>query len=259
MTPKASNDWNPETYSRFRGLRLRPALDLLMQIGTPCAGPVIDLGCGDGAIAAALRSRFPKREIVGVDSSTAMLAKARGYDRLIETDIAGWEPETPPAVIYSNAALHWLPDHAGLMPRLANLLPENGVLAVQMPRQQMGRSHAALREVSARLFPEKFDYSGWSPQVAAPEVYARMLAPFGEVSVWQSEYLQRLPAAEGAHPVRLFTESTAMRPITEKLDAAETVRFIAAYGEVLASDYPAEADGSVLFPFRRLFFVLTRH
>lgn len=258
MSSEKSNDWNPETYARFRGLRLRPAHDLLMQIGTPSAGPVIDLGCGDGAVAASLKARFPKREIVGVDSSAAMLAKARGYDRLIEADIASWVPEVPPAVIYSNAALHWLPDHAALMPRLASHLPENGVLAVQMPRQQAAPSHAALREISAALFPDRFDYSNWQPQVAAPEVYARMLAAFGEVSVWQSEYLQRLPAAEGAHPVRLFTESTAMRPITEKLDPLETSRFIAAYEDVLASDYPAEADGSVFFPFRRLFFVLTR-
>ena len=258
MTSQKSNDWNPETYARFRGLRLRPALDLLLQIGTPCAGPVIDLGCGDGAVAASLKARFPKREIVGVDSSAAMLSKARGYDRVIEADIASWAPEVPPAVIYSNAALHWLPDHETLMPRLARLLPENGVLAVQMPRQQMAPSHAALREVSVALFPDRFDYSDWQPQVAAPEVYARMLAPFGEVSVWQSEYLQRLPAAHGAHPVRLFTESTAMRPINEKLDPSEAVRFIAAYEDALALDYPAEADGSVLFPFRRLFFVLTR-
>ena len=85
-----------------------------------------------------------------------------------------------------------------------------------------------------------------------------MLAPFGAVSVWQSEYFQRLPAAEGAHPVRLFTESSALRPITEKLDPSEVARFIEAYEEVLYSDYPAEADGTVLFPFRRLFFVLTR-
>ncbi len=111
MSSEKSNDWNPETYARFRGLRLRPALDLLMQIGTPCGGPVVDLGCGDGAVSASLRTRFPKREIVGIDSSAAMLAKARGYDRVIEADIASWTPDAPPAVIYSNAALHWLPDH----------------------------------------------------------------------------------------------------------------------------------------------------
>ena len=54
---------------------MRPALDLMMQIGTPPAGTIVDLGCGDGAAAGALRSRFPKREIIGLDASAAMLAK----------------------------------------------------------------------------------------------------------------------------------------------------------------------------------------
>ena len=75
MTERRS-DWDPGAYARFRGLRLRPALDLLMQLGSPPAGDVVDLGCGDGAAAASLRTRFPKRRLVGVDSSAAMLAKA---------------------------------------------------------------------------------------------------------------------------------------------------------------------------------------
>ena len=37
----------------------------------------------------------------------------------------------------------------------------------------------------------------------------------------------------------------------------ETGRFLAAYEAELAAAYPVEDDGSVLFPFRRLFFVLT--
>ena len=59
-----------------------------------------------------------------------MLAKARGYDALIEADVADWVPQEPVGVIFSNACLHWLPDHERVMPRLAGLLPENGVLAV---------------------------------------------------------------------------------------------------------------------------------
>ena len=70
-------------------------------------------------MAAALRARFPKRRLVGVDASPAMLAQARGYDATAEADIAQWQPDTPPALIFSNAALHWLPDHATLLPRLA--------------------------------------------------------------------------------------------------------------------------------------------
>ncbi len=69
-------DWNPGTYARFRGFRLRPALDLLAQVGDIPEGPVIDLGCGNGAVCAVLAARFGPR-ILGVDSSPAMLAEAK--------------------------------------------------------------------------------------------------------------------------------------------------------------------------------------
>ena len=68
------SDWNPERYARFGGLRLRPALDLLAQVGHVPDGAVIDLGCGNGAVGGALAARFEGRALVGVDSSPAMLA-----------------------------------------------------------------------------------------------------------------------------------------------------------------------------------------
>ena len=57
---------------------MRPALDLLMQVGALPAGDIVDLGRGDGAGAPALRTRFPRRSVLGVDASSALLAKARG-------------------------------------------------------------------------------------------------------------------------------------------------------------------------------------
>jgi trans-aconitate 2-methyltransferase len=257
MADKA-NDWDPGTYARFRGLRLRPALDLLMQVGSPPAGDVADLGCGDGAAAPALRTRFPRRRVVGVDASPRMLAMARGYHAMVLADVAGWVPDAPLAVIFSNAVLHWLPDHAALFPRLAGFLPAGGVLAVQMPRQFAAPSHALMRQVAAAMFPDRFDPAGPPAPVQAPEVYHRMLRPLGDVSVWETEYLQRLQPEPEGHPVRHFTRSTALRPYAEQMAEDEVPGFIAAYDAALAGAYPAEADGSVLFPFRRLFIVLTK-
>ena len=62
----AKTDWNPDSYSQFRGLRLRPALDLLMQVGALPQGEVLDLGCGDGAAAGALKQRYPKHRLTGL-------------------------------------------------------------------------------------------------------------------------------------------------------------------------------------------------
>jgi trans-aconitate 2-methyltransferase len=253
-----AKDWNPGAYAAFRGLRLRPALDLLMQVGDVPAGPVADLGCGDGAVAGALRARFPKRRLIGVDASEAMLAKARGYDALVAADIAEWRPEDPPAVIFSNAALQWLPDHAALIPALAARLAPGGTLAVQMPNQQDARSHALLREIAAAMFPGRFDFTDWRPRILSAAEYLDILDPLGRPSLWETEYSQIMAPVADGHPVRSFTASTAMRPFVEGMDADQTAAFLAAYDAALAQAYPPRADGSVVFPFRRLFFTLLR-
>lgn len=256
MSASAGADWNPGTYARFRGLRLRPALDLLAQVGALPAGDVVDLGCGDGAAQPALSVRFPERRLIGVDASASMLAEVRGYAALLQADIAGWAPEAPPALIFSNAALHWLGDHAALLPRLARCLAPGGVLAVQMPRQFDAPSHRILREIATALFPAKFDFAGYQAPVRQAQAYHRMLAPLGAVNAWESEYIQRLGPTPGQHPVQAFTGSTAMRPFVEKLSEAERQHFAVAYDTALAEAYPLAPDGSALLPFRRVFFVL---
>ncbi len=253
------SDWNPESYARFGDLRLRPALDLMAQIGDLPEGEIVDLGCGNGAAGPALRARFAGRRIVGLDASPSMLAAARdagAYARLIEGDAAQWRAESPVALIFSNAALHWLGDHARLMPHLAAQLAPGGTLAVQMPRQYGAPSHRFLRDFAAEMFPDRFDLANWKAPVSTPVEYHRMLAGLGRVNVWETDYVQRLEPVTDGHPVRRFTESTAMRPYLDKLSAAEAADFVARYETALAAAYPIEADGSVLFPFRRLFFTM---
>jgi trans-aconitate 2-methyltransferase len=252
------NDWNPEAYERYRGFRLRPALDLLAQVPALPPGAVVDLGCGTGAVGPALRQRFPDRALVGVDSSSSMLEQAAGtgcYDTLLPADIADWSPAVPPALIFSNAALQWLDDHDALFPRLAAGLAAGGVLAVQMPHQSAAPSHGLLHQLAARLWPGRFPPEPRRP-VAEPTAYWRLLSPFGRVEIWQTEYLQGLPPASVGHPVRHFTESTAMRPYLQPLAKDEADAFTAAYDRALSAAYPLLPDGGVLFPFRRLFFTL---
>lgn len=253
------NDWSPEAYERFRGLRLRPALDLLAQVGALPDGAVVDLGCGSGAVGPALAARFADRTRIGVDMSPAMLAKAAetgAYDHLITADAAAWQAAEPTALIFSNAALHWVGNHEALFPRLAKMLVPGGMLAVQMPRQHQAPSHRFLRDFAVSLFPDKFDFTGVEAPVRAATTYWQMLAPLGAVTAWETEYVQRLDPVADAHPVRRFTESTAMRPFLDKLTAPEAETFVHRYEVALASAYPLMADGSVLFPFRRVFFTL---
>src|SRR5919108_3677539 len=129
--------WDPAQYLKWSDHRLRPALDLLQRV--PLAGPsrVADLGCGTGNVTALLRARWPTARVTGIDASRAMLERARASDRdveWLEADVATWTPAAPVDVLFSNATLHWIDDHAALFPRLMTRVATGGVFAVQMPR-----------------------------------------------------------------------------------------------------------------------------
>lgn len=85
---------------------------------------IVDLGCGPGSITALLDQAYrtpenPDVQIVGIDSSAEMLETAAKRDENIEwqqADIAQWEADNPVDILFSNAALQWIPEHAKLFP-----------------------------------------------------------------------------------------------------------------------------------------------
>lgn len=249
--------WDPGLYEKYAGPRLRPGLDLIARIAPSEIHRIIDLGCGTGRLTACLAERWTAASIAGIDSSPDMLAKAReDHPELswAEGDIANWSPDEPPDLIFSNAALHWLGDHARLLPHLLSTLASGGVLAVQMPRNFDAPSHTLISDViSEGEWSRKLSPPG--EPVAPPEVYYDILAPHAaSVDIWQSTYLQAL---EGEDPVLEFVRATALRPVIEALAGEEREAFIDDYRQRLRAAYPRRADGVTLFPFRRLFIVTT--
>lgn len=80
MAHRAARVWNPSVYLGFADARLRPALELLSRV--PCAddnkvSTVVDLGCGPGNVSPFLRARFPQATLWCVDTSDAMLERAK--------------------------------------------------------------------------------------------------------------------------------------------------------------------------------------
>jgi len=260
--------WNPQRYLAYEGERLRPALDLLARVPIDSPRTIVDLGCGAGNVTRVLAERWPEAEIVGIDSSEAMLAKARAsttdlpHARFEAADIGAWTPRAPVDLLYSNAALHWLPDHATLLPRIARQVAAGGVLAVQMPRNFDAPSHVAVAETARTpRWSERLGDLVRGPPVASPERYLGWLEPLcAGVDVWETIYLQRLPARDdGEHPVVAFVSGTWLNPFLERLagDAAARAAFLDDYRARIEAEYPRTAAGGALFAFRRLFIVAT--
>jgi trans-aconitate 2-methyltransferase len=249
--------WSPERYLAFGDERTRPAIDLLARVPLVAAARVVDLGCGPGNSTALLAARWPGAVVTGVDSSTAMLAKARASGvpaRWVEADIATWTADDPLDLIFANAALHWVEDHATLLPRLLGGLRPGGALAVQMPRNFAAPSHALLRATAAQE-PWAGRLAGVLDRepVAAPPWYYRLLAPrAAALDIWETEYLHVL---DGDDPVLRWAGGSALHPVREALEPEAFAAFEAAYAARLREAYPKGADGRTLFPFRRLFIV----
>lgn len=254
-------DWNPALYRRFEDERTRPAVELLARVPLPQAREAVDLGCGPGNSTELLTARFPGARVVGTDNSEAMLASARVRLPGVAfelSDIATWQPATPPDLIYANAALQWVPDHTALFPRLFSLLAPGGVLAVQMPDNLDEPSHRLMREVAADG-PWR-ETIGDANRVRAPRRpiadYYDMLAPTAaQVDVWHTVYQHPMASAEA---IVEWVSATGLRPFVDPLSAAERAGFIAEYTRRIDAAYPARADGKRLLAFPRLFVVARR-
>lgn len=251
-------DWNPALYRRFEDERTRPARDLLARVPLDDAQLVYDLGCGPGNSTELLVQRFPKARVAGIDNSPAMLESARRRLPGVAfelADVAGWQPAQPPDLIYSNATLQWVPDHATLVPRLFSLLAPGGVLAVQMPDNLQEPSHRAMGEV-ARLeaFSAMAGRGGERTQLLGVDGYYDLLAPVAaSTDVWRTAYQH--PMASPAAIVD-WLRSTGLRPYLDSLaDDAQRAAYLAEYERRIAAAYPARADGQRLLAFPRLFFV----
>lgn len=251
--------WDPAQYLRFAGERLRPAIDLMGRVPLEAPARVVDLGCGAGNVTAILKQRFLNAEVVGVDGSEDMLAKARAAApdcRFEVADFATWTPVAKPDLIYSNAALHWAKGHETLFPRLVSLLAPGGVLAVQMP--------AMHDEPLRRLQNEVAQTGPWASHLADAG-FARGLLPVGgyydllrplvaELDMWETIYLHVL---QGENAVTEWAAGSSLRPFLDKLPPGLREQYRDAYSEALRPHYPRRADGSTLLPFRRLFMVAT--
>jgi trans-aconitate 2-methyltransferase len=252
------SDWDPETYLRFANERTQPSIDLVSRIRLDSPREIVDVGCGPGNSTQALRRRWPASDILGLDYSEAMIAKARldyPQGRWMVADAAKFDARDKFDLVFSNAALQWIPRHEELLPRLAGGVRKGGALAAQIPMFKSMPINAAIEAVAGRSewrrytarCAELFTYRDSS------FYYGILSGLMGKVEMWITSYIHVLGSYEALID---FCRSTALKPYFESLPSDEArERF---EDEMLAEcgrRYSLQADGKLHFPFERLFFV----
>ncbi len=254
--------WDAEHYLKYGDERTRPASDLAARVRTVEPAVIADLGCGPGNSTQILRDRWPQSDTIGIDNSPQMIEAAiRAFpeQNWLLADVAQWTSSGPVDLIYSNAALQWLPDHGALLPRLFGMVAAGGALAFQIPSSTYATVRTLIHDISIR--------TAWSERMNAPRNALTMESPAfyydalvkiaTSLDIWETEYSHVM---ESAAAIVDWISSTGLRPFLAALDTdAERNEFTAELHQRVRDAYQVRADGKVLFPFRRTFVIAYSH
>jgi trans-aconitate methyltransferase len=123
--PIPPDHWSPERYATLAAFVPALGADVLLLLNAARAERILDLGCGDGVLTAALVASGA--EVVGVDASPAMVeaARRRGIDaRVTNAETLPFEAEFD--AVFSNAMLHWSRDIHRVVAGVSRALKPHG-------------------------------------------------------------------------------------------------------------------------------------
>ncbi len=253
------NDWEPEQYLKFEKERTQPSIDLAARIRLKEPKRIIDIGCGPGNSTMVLKKRWPRAAILGLDSSESMLQQARSTSDDVEwirhdtaNDLAFLGKFD---IVFSNAAVHHMPDKPQVLARFFDMLNPAGVLAVQVPDtresafaqelQKLVQSGKWNRFFAKNEYPGKFHgYSFY---------YEILCGLTNDLEIWQTDYIQRV--SNHADIVQWYKGSGLRFHLSALPKESDRIELLADYEKALEAVYSREKDGMILHPMRRLFFV----
>jgi len=253
--------WQPAVYLKFGRERTQPSVDLAARIEVDGVRRVLDIGCGPGNSTGVLKARWPAAHITGLDSSPEMIGRAKADypdGDWVVADIREWHPGQSCDVVFSNATLHWVPEHERLIPRLFDMVRRGGAIAAQVPSVQDSPVHRAARRLAetggwSRVLARGQEALTWHSEV----FYYDQLAPLStRVELWHTTYYHLMSSHQEI--IQWYSGSGLKAYLSRLSSEREREDFKEAVLAACQGDYPVLRDGKVLFPFKRFFMVAYR-
>jgi trans-aconitate 2-methyltransferase len=133
-------EWNAQQYARISGLQQAMAAEALSLLHLKGIERVLDLGCGNGKIAAEIAARVPRGSVIGVDVSADMIAFASHHfgpavwpNIRFETGDARSLPfQEEFDVVVSFNALHWIAEQDLALRSIRAALKHEGLAQLRL-------------------------------------------------------------------------------------------------------------------------------
>jgi trans-aconitate 2-methyltransferase len=165
-----STDWDPEAYHRLSEPQFERGRKMLKVLALRGDERILDAGCGTGRVTAELAERLPHGQVIAVDASPKMLAKAREFLEpkygarvtFLQADMSELPMIESVDGIFSSAAIHWVKDHRKLFRSFFMALRKTGWLMAQCSGG--GNLSRVMHPVSKLMMREPYAkyFEGWN-------------------------------------------------------------------------------------------------
>ena len=248
-----SPKWNAAEYAANSSVQQSWAREIIAKLELRGDEQILDVGCGDGKVTAEIARALPRGSVTGVDASPQMIEFAsKNFPpqkfsnlRFRAMDARKLKFERAFAVVFSNAALHWVDDHEKFLHGASAVLSPGGRLLISCGGK--GNAHdvfLAIRPVMRlKRWREFFRQMPLPYFFYAPADYEKWLPKHG----FKNCALQLTPkdaVYAGAEGFATWLRTTWL-PFTQRVPEEMREEFIAAVTQRYLAKHPTDAEGNV--------------
>ncbi len=252
--------WNAEDYEKHSRGQQKWAIELITKLALVGTEQVLDVGCGDGKVTAEIAGLLPRGRVVGVDNSGAMIKRAREKhpsDRFpnlsfTQMDARHLTYDETFDVVFSNAALHWVKNHAPVVTGIFRSLKPGGKILLQMGgKGNAGDVLAILDDIlSTPKWQSYFDAFEFPYGFLTPEEYTPLLRRAG-FDIKRVELIPKDMELAGQSGLKGWIRTTWL-PYTNRVPEKKRDEFIRTISKKYIENVAMGSDGIVHVSMVRL-------